>query len=106
MDVAHQQKFWHDPADMPGMDANMIGRVKYMTGEFVKTATSVDASLSYLKKEVQPKDLDGCDLVFIHIPSAKYTPGEVSTISKYIASGGSLFLVMDQDMWSTRSRPM
>ena len=101
MDVAHQQKFWHDPADMPGMDANMIQRVKYMTGEFVKTASSVDASLSYLKKEVQPKDLEGCDLVFIHIPSAKYTPGEVSAVSKYIASGGSLFLVMDQDMWST-----
>jgi hypothetical protein len=101
MDVAHQQKFWHDPADMPGMDANMVERVKYMTGEFVKTATAVDASLSYLKKEVNPKDLEGCDLLFIHIPSAKYTPGEVSAISKYIAGGGSLFLVMDQDMWST-----
>ena len=33
--------------------------------------------------------------------TAKYTPGEVSAISKYIAGGGSLFLVMDQDMWST-----
>lgn len=101
MDVAHQQKFWHDPTDMSGMDAKMIERVKYMTGELTKTATSVDASLSYLKKEIAPKDLEGCDLLFIHIPSAKYTPGEVSAISKHIASGGSLFLVMDQDMWST-----
>ena len=67
----------------------------------VKTATSAGASLSYLKKEVQPKDLEGCDLLFIHIPSAKYTPGEVSAITKYITGGGSLFLVMDQDMWST-----
>ena len=100
MDVAHQQRFWRDPSDMPGME-KMIERVKYMTGEFVKTATAVGASLSYLKKEVQPKDLEGCDLLFIHIPSAKYTPGEVSAISKHIASGGSLFLVMDQDMWST-----
>jgi hypothetical protein len=101
MDVAHQQKFWHDPADMPGTDVKFIERVKYMTGEFVKTAASVDASLSYLKKEVTPKDLEGCDLLFIHIPSAKYTSAEVSAISKYIASGGALFLVMDQDMWST-----
>jgi hypothetical protein len=101
MDVAHQQRFWHDPAEMAGMDAKVIERVKYMTGEFVNTATSVDARLSYLKKEVTPKDLEGCDLLFIHIPSAKYTPGEVSAISKYLASGGSLFLVMDQDMWST-----
>jgi hypothetical protein len=101
MDVAHEQRFWHDPADMAGMDVNVIERVKYMTREFVKTATSVDASLSYLKEEIKPKDLEGCDLLFIHIPSAKYTPGEVSAISKYIASGGSLFLVMDQNMWST-----
>jgi hypothetical protein len=101
MDVAHQQKFWHDPADMPGMDVKMIERVKYMTGEFLKSASSVGASLSYLKKEVQPKDLEGCDLVFIHIPSAKYAPGEVSAISKFITGGGSLFLVMDQNMWST-----
>jgi hypothetical protein len=101
MDVGHQQRFWRDPADMSGMDVKMIERVKYMTGELVKTATSVNASLSYLKTEVIPKDLEGCDLLFIHIPSAKYTPGEVSAISKYIASGGSLFLAMDQDMWST-----
>ena len=101
IDVAHQPRFWRDPADMPGMDVKTIERVKYMTGELVKTATAVDASLSYLKKEVQPKDLEGCDLLFIHIPSTKYTPGEVSAISRYIAGGGSLFLVMDQDTWST-----
>jgi hypothetical protein len=101
MDVAHGQKFWHDPADMAGMDPKMLDRVKYMTAELTKTATAANASLSYLKKEVTPKDLDGCNLLFIHIPSAKYTPGEVSAISKHIAGGGSLFLVMDQDMWST-----
>ncbi len=101
MDVAHEQKFWHDPTDMPGADAKFVERMKYMTGEFEKTAASVEASLSYLKKEVTAKDLEGCNLLFIHIPSVKYTPGEVSAISKYVASGGSLFLVMDQDMWST-----
>jgi hypothetical protein len=100
MDVAHQQRFWHDPAE-PGLDAKVVERVKYMTGEIVKTAASVGASLSYLKKEVHPADLSGCDLVFIHIPAAKYTAGEVSAISTYITGGGSLFLVMDQDGWST-----
>ena len=101
MDVAHQQRFWNDPAGMAGMDAKVIERVKYMTGELTKTATAVGASLSYLKKEIGPKDLEGCSVVFIHIPSAKYTPGEVSAITKYVTGGGSLFLVMDQDMWST-----
>ena len=101
VDVAHQQRFWNDPADMAGMDARVIDRVKYMTGELVKTATAVGASLSYVKKEIGPEDLEGCNLLFIHIPSAKYTPGEVSAVSKFIGSGGSLFLVMDQNMWST-----
>ena len=101
MDVAHQQRFWRDPSDMSGMDVKMIERVKYMTGEFVKTATAVGASLSYLKKEVQPSDLEGCDLLFIHIPSTKYTPAEASAISRHIRAGGSLFLVMDQNTWST-----
>jgi hypothetical protein len=98
MDVAHQQKFWGDPADV---DGKRVARVKYMTGEMLKTAAAVDASISYLKKEMNPKDLEGCDLLFVHIPSATYTPGEVGAITKYITGGGSLFLVMDQDMWST-----
>ena len=76
-----------------------------MTREFVKSATAVGASLSYLKKEVQPKALDGCDLLFIHIPSSKYTPAEASAISRYITGGGSLFLVMDQDRGRRWSRP-
>jgi hypothetical protein len=100
MDVVHQQRFWRDPADLPATD-KMAERVKYMTGELVKTATAVNASLSYLKKEVAPPDLKECDALFIHIPSAPYTPGEVEAISKYVSSGGSLFLVMDQNMWSS-----
>lgn len=100
MDLAHKPRFWRDPSD-PGTEANMIERAKYMTAEFTKTAAAVDASLSYLKKEIQPADLKGCGLLFIHIPSAKYTSDEAGAISKYVAGGGSLFLVMDQDSWST-----
>ena len=75
MDIAHKQRFWNDPADMSGMDVKVIERVKYMTGEFVKTATAVNASVSYLKNEITPAGLQGCDLVFIHIPSAILHPG-------------------------------
>jgi hypothetical protein len=98
IDVAHQQRFWGDPADM---DEKRVERVKYMTGEMLKTAAAVGGSLAYLKKEITPPDLKGCNLLFIHIPSAKYAPGEVGAISKYVGAGGALFLVMDQDMWST-----
>ena len=101
MDVAHQPRFWGDPADMLGKDVKQIERVRYMTGELLKTAAAVDASLSYVKNEVNPKSLDGCDALFAHIPSTKYTPGEVGAITTYVNGGGSLFLVMDQDVWST-----
>lgn len=99
-DVAHEPKFWRDPADLSASD-KMLERVKYMTGELVKTATAVNASLAYLKQEITSPDLKACRVLFIHIPSARYTPGEVRAISSYVAGGGSLFLVMDQDMWST-----
>jgi len=98
IDVTHQQRFWADPADV---DEKRVARVKYMTGEMLRTAAAVDAVLSYLKKDITPDGLKGCDLLFIHIPSATYTPGEVGAITKYITGGASLFLVMDQDMWST-----
>jgi hypothetical protein len=98
LDVAHQQRFWGDPADM---DEQRVARVKYMTGEMLQTAAAVNGSLTYLKNEITAPGLEGCSLLFIHIPSAKYTSGEVGAISKYVAGGGALFLVMDQDMWST-----
>jgi len=101
MDVAHGQRFWNDPAGMVSGAGNDLGRVKYMTDQFVKTASSVDAELLYLKSEIKSGDLSDCDLLYIHVPSAKYTPGEIETITRYLHKGGSLFLVMEEDHWST-----
>jgi hypothetical protein len=101
MDIAHGQKFWNDPADMVSGAGKDLGRVKYMTDHFTKTASSVNAELFYLKDEIKPEDLSGCNLLYIHIPSSKYTPGEIKAITRYLNNGGSLFLVMDEDYWST-----
>jgi len=101
MDIAHNQKFWNDPASMEGQDANQVERVKYMTSEIVKNATALDAELVYLKEEIQPDHLANCDLLFIHIPSTKYSPGEIEAITQYLRNGGALFLAMDVDYWST-----
>ena len=101
MDIGHGQRFWNDPANMEGQDENWINRVKYMTDQFLKTASSVNAELFYLKDEIKPENLSDCDLLFIHIPSKKYTPNEVEAITEYLNNGGSLFLVMDEDHWST-----
>lgn len=101
MDLAHGQKFWNDPAGMLSEAGNNLGRVKHMTDQFVKTASSVNAELFYLKSEIRTEDLSNCDLLYIHIPSSKYTPGEIKAITQYLNNGGSLFLVMDEDYWSS-----
>lgn len=99
MDIGHGQKFWNDPATMD--KSGNVERVKYMTEQFLKTASSVNADLFYLKDEIKPEDVADCDLLFIHIPSSKYTPNEIKAITGYLKNGGSLFLVMDEDYWST-----
>jgi hypothetical protein len=101
IDVAHGQRFWKDPADMAGMDASYIERVKYMTGEITKSANAVKADIGYVKGQINPADLRACDLLFIHLPSAQYQPDEVNAIKEYVQKGGALLLVMDVDYWST-----
>lgn len=101
IDISHGQKFWNDPEAMTGMDVNFIERVKYMTDQITRSAASVKADVGYLKGKIKSADLAVCDLLFIHIPSAKYDVGEVNVIKQYLQNGGALFLVMDVDYWST-----
>jgi len=100
IDISHGQRFWNDPADMAGMDPAFIDRIKYMTGEITKTATSVNADVGYIKGKITPTQLAKCDLLFIHIPSAQYDADEVNAIRQYVEKGGALFLVMDEDYWT------
>jgi hypothetical protein len=101
VEVAHQPRFWGDPADMPRIDPKRVDRVRYLTGELTKTATAVGASVSHVKTAITAESLEGCDLLFIHIPSSAYTASEADAVAAYLTGGGSLLLVMDQDMWST-----
>jgi hypothetical protein len=101
VDVAHGQRFYSDPATTTGNDVAPVERVKYMTGEIQKNAGSLNAQVSYQKTAITSKDLAKCDLLFIHIPSSKFSPEEVKAIREYLQKGGSLLLVMDADYWST-----
>ncbi len=101
IDVAHGQRFWNDPSDMNGNDPQFVERVKYMTGEITKSAKTVKADVGYVKSALTPEQLKKCDLLFIHLPSAKYNDSEIKAIHDYLNGGGSLFLVMDVDYWST-----
>ena len=101
VDVAHKQRFWNDPANMAGQAESRVERVRYMSGELVKNASALNADVAYLRAEIRREQLVNCDLLFIHIPAAKYSPGEVEAITDYVNGGGALFLVMDVDFWST-----
>jgi hypothetical protein len=101
IDIAHGQKFYNDPTDMAGKDSSFIERVKYMTGEVKKNANKLNAEVKFQKKNFTPDALAKCDLLFIHIPSSQYNAEEVKSIQQYIQNGGSLFIVMEADYWST-----
>ncbi len=101
MDLAHEPVFWNDPKDMGGKPTNQVERINYMTDQLLVNASALSADVSYLKHEIKLEDLKNCDLLFIHIPSEKYSSPEVKAIQEYIENGGSLFLVMDVDYWST-----
>jgi len=104
VDVAHGQRFYDDPATAKGNDMSPVERVKYMTGEIEKNAASLNAVVSYQKTSITPNDLAKCDLLFIHIPTSDFSQEEVKAIRQYLHKGGSLFLVMDEDYWTTLSK--
>ena len=101
VDVAHGQRFYDDPATAKGNDMSPVERVKYMTGEIEKNATSLNADVRYQKSSIRAKDLSNCDLLFIHVPTSKFSQEEIAAIQQYLRKGGALFLAMDEDYWST-----
>jgi hypothetical protein len=101
LDVAHGQKFYNDPNDMAGKDPAFVERIKYMTGELSKNAASNNAEVSFQKSPINAAALSNIDLLFIHMPSAKFTADEVKAITDYLSKGGSLFIVMEVDYWAT-----
>jgi hypothetical protein len=101
VDVAHGQRFWKDAASVAKDTSAPAERVRYLNGELAKNAASLNATVSYLNTRITAAALAKCDVLFIHIPSAKYTPSETKAIQQYVQRGGSLFLVMDADYWST-----
>jgi len=101
VDVSHGQKFWNDPTAMSGKEPSVVQRINYMNGELVKNATALKTEVTYLKGKITPDVLAKGNVLFIHIPSSKYEADEVKAIQQHLEKGGSLFLVMDANYWST-----
>jgi hypothetical protein len=101
IDVGHGQKFYSDPADGISSDLVPTDRLTYMTGELTKNAAANNAEISFQKSALTADVLSKCDVLFIHVPSSKYTAEEVSAIQKYIDKGGALFVILEVDYWAT-----
>jgi len=101
IDVGHGQKFYSDPADKISTDLVPTDRLTYMTGEITRNATANNATVGYVKAPITKDALEKCDLLFIHSPGSKYSADEIAAIKQYVENGGSLFVVMEEDYWST-----
>ncbi len=101
VDVAHGQKFYSDPADKISTDLVPTQRLEYMTGELTKNASAHNASLAYLKTPITAEALSKADLLFIQVPSVKYSADECKAIRSYLEKGGSLFIAIEEDYWAT-----
>jgi hypothetical protein len=100
VDVGHGQKFYSDPADKISTDLVPTDRLTYMTGELTKNGAANNATIGYAKA-ITKDALSKCDLIVIHSPSSTYSGDEVAAIKQYLEKGGSLFIVMEEDYWST-----
>src|SRR6187397_366691 len=80
IDVAHGQKFYSDPADKISTELVPTKRLEYMTGELTKNAAAHNANIHYLKTSITSEALSKADLLFIHIPSVKYSADECKVI--------------------------
>ncbi len=98
VDVSHGQKFWNDPETMISGDFN---RVNYLNDELAKSVESLHAKIEFIHNEIDTDKLRVCDALFIHVPTSQYTQSEIKAINYYLEKGGSLFLVMEVDYWST-----
>lgn len=101
VDVAHDQIFWGDPNQTEAFDENRANRVQYLSSQLQANASTVNAEQYFLHDEITAEDLEMSDLLFIHVPSSKYNDDEITAITGFLNDGGSVFLAMDVDYWST-----
>lgn len=101
IDVAHAQKFYSDPAQKISTELVPTERLTYMTGELTKNAASSNAEITYLATAITPAILSKTNLLFIHVPTAKYSDNECKAIRSFLEKGGSLFIVIEEDYWTT-----
>lgn len=101
IDVGHGQKFYSDPADNISTELVPTQRLEYMIGELTKNAAANNAEINYVKTPISTDVLSKADLLFIQVPSMKYSEAECKAIHQFLENGGSLFIAIEEDSWAT-----
>lgn len=101
IDLGHGQKFWSNPATMKQDDKQLYERAKYLTSEMEKVTATLGAEFEFHDGKLDRESLGKCDLLFIQVPTKKFSKDEVAAVDQYLQKGGSMYLVMDEDYWST-----
>lgn len=101
VDVAHGQIFWGDPNQTDMFDENRANRIHYLSSQLQANASTVNAEQYFLHDEITADDLSMSNLLFIHVPSSQYSDNEIQAITNFLNDGGSLFLAMEVDNWSS-----
>ncbi len=98
IDFTHLQKFWNNPENI---HTGNLERVKYLTGEIVNAADPLGTNIKFVHDKIDSKQLKNCDVLYIHLPSSKYSEREVKAIDRFLKKDGSLFIVIEEDYWTT-----
>jgi len=101
IDLGHGQKFWNNPATMKQDDKQLYDRAKYLASEMGKVTSELNAEFTFQDGKLNSESLRNCDLLFIQVPTKKFGKDEVAAVAQYLRNGGSMYLVMDEDFWST-----
>ena len=65
------------------------------------TSASLNAQICFVNNQIEQEDLMDCKVLFIHVPTLKFEDEEVKSIISFVKNGGSLFLAMEEDYWTT-----
>lgn len=101
VDVAHGQVFWGDPAAPVATPVSNADRMRFLASKLQENARSLNAELVYLNDELGASSLRDVDVLFIHVPTARYTESEVEAVKAFLARGRSLLLVMEEGYWTS-----
>lgn len=88
VDLPHCSHFWQNPGSR-------------CLEKLTDTARELKLQTVVNREPLTASRLASCRILFMHIPKKTFSPEEIKAIRGFMKSGGSLFVAMDEDRWTT-----